>query len=123
MKNLKEITWEYFFSEQLHEYLLCIFEKNSKGICMKNKGMFYRINETEYNCRNDRKQKEYLNGIINACYVLGTVWPRYLCSMDMKKNYTPESQEFFRQLYSEICQICFPQNDLQKIEGKKPKNP
>lgn len=119
MDNLKEIRWEYFFSKQLHAYLLCIFEKNSSGIT----GMFYRITEAEYDCRNDRKQKKCMNGIINACYVLGTISPRYICSMDMKKNHTPESQEMFRLLYSEICQICFPENDLQEIDENSQKMP
>lgn len=107
--NLKNIKYEYFFSQHLDSYILCIFEKNCNGRCMRNKGMFYRITETEYDCRNDRNQHEHMNGIINTCYVLGTVSPRYLCSMDMRKNYTPEAQEMFRLLYQEILRQCFPQ--------------
>ncbi len=93
MKRKKE-SYEIFYSVNLDKFIL-VCDVEDYNYC-------FRISEEEYNYIFSQETVKKLDMIANACSVMGTVSPRYLCSENESKNRTEEQQKFAAILLQEI---------------------
>ncbi len=93
MKRKKE-SYEIFYSVNLDKFIL-VCDVEDENCC-------FRISEEEYNYIFSKEDIDKLDMIANACAVMGTVSPRYLCSENEAKNRTEEQQKFAAILLQEI---------------------
>lgn len=93
MKRKKE-SYEIFYSVNLDKFIL-VCDVEDENCCFK-------ISEEEYNYIFSKEDIGKLDMIANACAVMGSISPRYLCSQNSEKNFTDKQKILADILIQEI---------------------
>lgn len=89
-----QVSYEIFYSVELNKFIL-VCDASGDTCC-------FEISEDEFHYIFSQKDVKKLDMIANACSVMGSVSPRFLCSENEMRNHTVEQMDFAETLLQEI---------------------
>lgn len=87
-------SYEIFYSVELNKFIL-VCDASGDTCC-------FEVSEEEFHYIFRQEDVKKLDMIANACSVMGSVSPRFLCSKNEMRNHTVKQMDFAETLLQEI---------------------